>query len=124
MDDETRRRVKSFAKLLSLLLLLLAAGYWVAARSRKALHAQFGSPAAQGCNHGPRFVEVATDLAEMKGDLALDSRTGQLCKTWKWTPQTLPEAAHARYGELPLCEFLADSHTHSSDGTDTLRKTE
>jgi hypothetical protein len=119
MDSETRKRLKSFAKLLCLLVLLVVGGYWVVSRVGQVSHAHFKGSAVPQYNHEGRFRQVDVFPAELKGDLALDSNTGQLCKTWKWSSQTPPGAAHARYEGIPLCSSLADPGSGGSAAQNT-----
>ena len=108
MDDETKRRSRSFAKLILLLLLVVGAGYLAISSARHVFDDHLGKSAILKCTGGHRFQPVEIYPVELRGDLALDTCTGQLCKTWKWSAQSVAGAAHAQYDSVPLCRLLAD----------------
>jgi len=56
------------------------------------------------CSADHRFTNVDVPLA--KGDVALDTCTGQLCKTWDWVSTV--KSMQNGYQQLPLCSTLAE----------------
>jgi hypothetical protein len=107
MDDETKKRLKSFAKLVALVFLVGVIGYLVLTWAGRTLSEHFGKTPTAQCNNDHRFQQVDVYPVELRGDVALDTCTGQLCKTWQWTAQSATGAARMRYEGLPLRQLLA-----------------
>jgi hypothetical protein len=103
-----KRRSKSFAKLVLLLFAVFAVGYLALAGAKQAFHEHFERSPTPRCNGGHRFQQADIYPAELRGDLALDTCTGQLCKTWNWTAHSAVGAAHVPYEGIPLCRILAN----------------
>jgi hypothetical protein len=119
MDDETKRRSRSFAKLVLLLLLVVSAGYLAISWARHAFDDHFGESAVPKCTGDHRFQQVDIYPVELRGDLALDTCTGQLCKTWKWTARSFAGGAHAQYEGIPLCSLLAGASGRLNDARES-----
>jgi hypothetical protein len=57
------------------------------------------------CSADHRFERTEVYPIGLRADIALDSCTGQLCKTWTWTAKA-PNSAWAVYENLPVCASL------------------
>jgi hypothetical protein len=57
------------------------------------------------CSADHRFSNMSDLPLTVRGDVALDTCTGQLCKTWEWVSQV--KQVQNSYQSLPLCSNLA-----------------
>jgi hypothetical protein len=54
-------------------------------------------------NNEHRFQQVDVASTNLRVDLAFDTCTGRVCKTWEWNAQTSDDPFHAPYRNVPLC---------------------
>jgi hypothetical protein len=59
------------------------------------------------CNQDHRFEKTETYPISLRADIALDTCSGKLCKTWSWVSK-IPNSAYATYEDLPVCSELPD----------------
>jgi hypothetical protein len=64
--------------------------------------------APKPCQADHRFVK--SDIPGLNGSMALDSCTGQLCKTWAWVAVS-PKSSAKQFEALSLCAELPNFHT-------------
>ena len=57
------------------------------------------------CSADHRFSNMSDLPVTVRGDVALDTCTGELCKTWEWV-STVKQVQNS-YQSLPLCSDLA-----------------
>jgi hypothetical protein len=57
------------------------------------------------CSADHRFVNMSDLPITVRGDVALDTCSGHLCKTWEWE-SSLKQVQNS-YQALPLCSDLA-----------------
>jgi hypothetical protein len=58
------------------------------------------------CSSDHRFEKLEVYPIDMRADIALDTCTGQVCRTWSWSPKR-PGTAWDTYQFEPLCSELA-----------------
>jgi hypothetical protein len=61
--------------------------------------------ARRECSADHRFVNMSDLPLTVRGDVALDTCTGQLCKTWEWV--STDTHVQNSYQSLSLCSELA-----------------
>ena len=66
------------------------------------------APASQFCPADHRFQKVEVYPISLRSDLALDSCTGQLCRTWDWHAVT-KNSIWSTYEDLPTCASLPNT---------------
>jgi hypothetical protein len=67
-------------------------------------------PPAPKCTTDHRFERMEVYPMNLRADIALDSCTGQVCRTWDWAPKGTSETAWTTYESRPLCSDLAKSN--------------
>jgi hypothetical protein len=69
------------------------------------------APPAPKCATDHRFEKMDVYPMNLRADIALDSCTGQVCRTWDWAPKiTSGESAWSTYESRPLCSDLLKSN--------------
>jgi hypothetical protein len=63
--------------------------------------------AASKCTMDHRFERTEVYPIGLRADIALDSCSGRLCKTWAWVAKDT-KSVWATYQELPVCSELSD----------------
>ncbi len=66
------------------------------------------SRAGKQCTAENRFKQTEVYPVTMRADIALDSCTGQLCRTWNWSPR-VANNPWGVYADLPLCLDLPNA---------------
>jgi hypothetical protein len=61
-------------------------------------------PVTRTCSTDHRFERTEVYPLALRADIALDTCTGQLCRTWPWAAKTTN--AWSTYQDLPLCSDL------------------
>ena len=62
-------------------------------------------PTTRSCSTDHRFERTEVYPIPMRADIALDTCTGQLCRTWDWSVKS-QNSAWVTYQSLPLCSDL------------------
>ena len=62
------------------------------------------------CTTEHRFERVDVYPMNMRADIALDSCTGQICRTWSWEVKDGVRSAWSTYQQAPLCKDLTVSN--------------
>jgi len=105
MEAETRRRLVSLIKLTLLVLAVGVVGFLALGGIRGRLGGASTTPGPR-CNADHRFAQLDLSPA-LKADLAFDSCTGEICRTWNWSAAVVNDPAHAPFKDTPLCAALA-----------------
>lgn len=104
-------------------LLLVALGFWLIhavdgcdftnpTPDAPAKPAAASNPAPQQmCKADHRFEKTDVYPVGLRADIAIDSCTGQLCRTWNWQPKGDRETVWTTYQYLPLCASLPNTRT-------------
>jgi hypothetical protein len=66
-------------------------------------------PKTTMCSANHRFERTEVYPVAMRADIALDTCTGELCRTWNWAPKG-PGTAWGIYADLSLCSDLPNQH--------------
>lgn len=78
----------------------------VGATARMSPQPQETAPAK--CTEDHRFERTEIYPIGLRADIALDSCSGKLCKTWSWV-STNKNSVSANYEDLPVCSELPDT---------------
>lgn len=81
-----------------------------AASAPNAIDAALAVPSQPKCTADHRFEKTEVYPIGLRADIAMDSCTGKLCKTWAWVAKDAKNtnSIWATYQELPVCSELPD----------------
>lgn len=66
---------------------------------------------APRCSSTHRFEKTEVYPMNLRADIAMDSCTGQICRTWSWEVKGAnPKSPWQTYADAPLCRDLAVSN--------------